>query len=221
MHCPGKKGTDVRVVLDKQLASIGLNGFDVVGCTGDGGGENEGLQGIHAYFENLETGYVRRRCLPHMSWRTCDLAIKASGLDFKALAAYFCDGITWTRLKDIATTTLEQGGLGLFSANSTACKDLFGKSPDAIIATRPETDLRFLQLLMGKEHQLHRLAQQDMGQRMLSLETKAAVLNLGNIKKRISRRILQEILEKMHVPGQLQPETLNSCLKHILGCAPA
>ena len=120
MYCSGKNGTGVRVVLEKQLAKLGRNTFDVVGCAGDGGGVTEGLQGIHAYFEHLETGYVRRRCLPHMSWRTCDLAIKASGLDFKALAAYVCDGITWTRLKDAATTTPAQGGLDLFNATPQA-----------------------------------------------------------------------------------------------------
>jgi hypothetical protein len=34
MHCPGKKGTDVSKVLEKQLARVGLNAYDVVGCTG-------------------------------------------------------------------------------------------------------------------------------------------------------------------------------------------
>jgi hypothetical protein len=34
MHCPGKKGTDVSRVLEKQLARVGLNAYDVVGCTG-------------------------------------------------------------------------------------------------------------------------------------------------------------------------------------------
>ena len=100
MHCPGKKGVDVSRVLEKQLARVGLNCFDVVSGTGDGGGENEGHQGVHSYFENLQPGYVRRRCLPHLSWRTCDCAIRPSGLDYKALAAYFCEGVTWSRLRD-------------------------------------------------------------------------------------------------------------------------
>ncbi len=34
MHCPGKKGTDVSRVLEQQLARVGLNRYDVVGCTG-------------------------------------------------------------------------------------------------------------------------------------------------------------------------------------------
>ena len=39
MHCPGKKRVDVSRILEKQLARMGLNCFDVVSCTGDGGGE--------------------------------------------------------------------------------------------------------------------------------------------------------------------------------------
>jgi hypothetical protein len=34
MHCSGKKGSDVSTVLDTQLARVGLNAYDVVGCTG-------------------------------------------------------------------------------------------------------------------------------------------------------------------------------------------
>eukprot|EP00972_Heterocapsa_arctica_P083526 12307617-Heterocapsa_arctica.AAC.1 len=60
MHCPGKKGVDVSRIIDKQLTRLGLNPFDVVSCTGDGGGENEGHHGVHAYFEEFNPGYVRR-----------------------------------------------------------------------------------------------------------------------------------------------------------------
>ena len=42
MHCPGKKGADVSRIVEKQLARMGLNCYDVVSGTGDGGGENEG-----------------------------------------------------------------------------------------------------------------------------------------------------------------------------------
>mgnify|MGYP007023051392 CR=1 FL=1 len=71
---------------------MGLNCFDVVSCAGDGGGENEGHRGIHAHFENLLPGYVRTRCIPHIAWRKRDQAIKASGVDLKALASYLSDG---------------------------------------------------------------------------------------------------------------------------------
>ena len=51
MHCPGKKGVDVSRIIEKQLARLGLSCFDVTAGTGDGGGENEGRQGVHAYFD--------------------------------------------------------------------------------------------------------------------------------------------------------------------------
>ena len=64
----------------------------------------------------------------------------------------------------------------------------------AIISTRPETDLNFLTLLKGKEHLLHPLMMKDLEQRALCAETRAVVLNLGDINLRIRRSILAEIL---------------------------
>ena len=117
-HCPGKKGIDVSRVLEKQLARMGMNPFDVVSCTGDGGGENEGMHGIHAHFENLNPGYVRRRCLPHIAWRAADQALDEAKLDYKNLASYFADGITWSRLRHLAVQPRGAGGLGLFRDGS-------------------------------------------------------------------------------------------------------
>ena len=196
MHCPGKKGVDVSRILEMQLHRMGLSSFDVTSGTGDGGGENEGQHGVHAYMENLTPGYVRRRCIPHMSWRTCDLAIRVSGLDYKALAAYLVEGITWSRLQELATTGPEAGGLALFRPGSVQCKALFGNSPKSIVDNRPETDINFLKFLEGKENLLHRLATRDLEQRALSADTRASILNLGDIKQRIRRRILQELLER-------------------------
>ena len=196
VHCPGKKGLDVSRALEKQLARVGLSLFDVVSCTGDGGGENEGKDGVHAFFENLCPGYVRRRCLPHIAWRTSDMAINASSLDYRSLAAYLVDGVTWSRLRNLAVKTQAAGGLGLFKDGSSPCMQIFGKSPSAIISSRPETDLKFLQLLKGKEHVLHRLALKDLEQRKLSSEVEAAVRNLGDIDQRIRRALLCEILNR-------------------------
>ena len=196
MHCPGKKGVDVNRVLEKQISRLGLNVHDVVTCTGDGGGENEGHQGVHAHLENLNPGYVRRRCLPHISWRTCDMALRASGLDYRALAAYLMEGVTWSRLRELATKAVPEGGLNLFRDGSQACKDLFGQRPCTIVTTRPETDMKFLEFLKGREHLLHRLATKDLEQRSLSTETQEAVRNLGDMKLRIQRMILAEILHR-------------------------
>ena len=197
MHCAGKKGKDVSQVLERQLSRVGLNSYDVVAGTGDGGGENEGSSGIHSHFENLSPGYVRHRCLPHIAWRTGDMALRSSGLEYKALCAYLVDGITWSRLRDIAVSPREQGGLALFTNGSRRCKDIFGTAPGSIITTRPETDLQFLKLLRGKEHVLHQLASKDLEQRTkLGAETVAAVASLGDITQRIRRTIICEILER-------------------------
>ena len=196
MHCPGKKGTDVSRVLERQLSRVGVSIFDVVSGTGDGGGENEGSSGIHAYFEHLSPGYVRRRCLPHIAWRTGDMAIRASNLDYRSLCSYLTDGVTWSRLRALAVQPEDEGGLGLFQDGSRQCQAIFMTAPSGIVTTRPETDLKFLKFLSGKEHVLHRLAVKDLEQRQLGPETISAVQKLGDIKARIRRAILGELLER-------------------------
>ena len=149
---------------------------------------------MHAYFENLNPGYVRRRCLPHIAWRTCDQAIEASALRYRKLAAYLVEGITWQRLRELATRSVRDGGLGLFKDGSRACKAFFGKSPCAIIDGRPETDLQLLRLLESKEHNLHKLATKDLEGRDLEAGVGAAILSLAGIQGRIQRRVLQDIV---------------------------
>jgi hypothetical protein len=125
------------------------------------------------------------------------MAIRASELDYRALAAYFVDGVTWSRLRAIAVQTPDLGGLNMFNDGDRRCKAIFGVSPSAIVQTRPETDLNFLKFLGGKEHILHRLATRDLQQRTnLGPDIVKAVENLGNITKRICRSILCEILER-------------------------
>ena len=158
--------------------------------------ENEGRSGIHAHFEDLRQGYVRRRCLPHLAWRTCDAAIRASKLDYKALASHLSDGGTWSSLKRIAVSNPEDAGLALFKEGSPEYMAIFKKAPEAIISDRPETDMKFLQLLHGKEHTLHTLATQDLTLRSLSPDTISAVANLGAISLRIQRAILAEVLQR-------------------------
>ena len=125
------------------------------------------------------------------------MAIRASGLDYKNLAAYFVEGITWSRFREIATRAPGDGGLQLFRLGSRADKNLFGCSPSAIISTRPQTDLNFLKLLQGKEHLFHRIAARDLEQRpTLEADTKKAVECLGEIQLRVNRSILAEIIER-------------------------
>jgi hypothetical protein len=125
------------------------------------------------------------------------MALRASGLDYKALAAYLIDGITWSRFRAIATQAPGEGGLSLFRDGSQACKAIFSVSPSSIVQTRPDTDLKFLEFLKGKERTLHRLASRDLEQRTsLGAEFSMAVLNLGDISLRILRLVLCEILHR-------------------------
>ena len=125
------------------------------------------------------------------------MALRASGLEYTAICAYLADGVTWSRLRDIAVTRPALGGLGLFKDGSQKCQEIFKQAPGTIITTRPETDLAFLKLLRGKEHVLHQLAVKDLEQRpKLGADTAAAVANLGDIRQRILRSILCEILER-------------------------
>ena len=199
VHCSSKRGEEVVGVLDKHICCFGLSRADVVGGVGDGGGENEGKSGVHASFEKENPSYVRRRCLPHLAWRVADAAINASdneGVSIKTLAAHVADGVTWQRLRSIATKSKDDGGLGLFKDGSQKCHDVFHCHPSATIDTRPQSHLKFLNLLRGNEHVLFQCATEDLKQRELVASTQQAVRDLGNVLKRIKRSILGEVLER-------------------------
>jgi hypothetical protein len=103
-HCPGKDGAAVLHVLDKQISRFGLSRADLCSGTGDGGGENEGLAGVHSSLERDNTSYVRHRCLGHLSWRTADSILDNIGDEYKDiqfLCTYFHEGATWKRLQSI------------------------------------------------------------------------------------------------------------------------
>ena len=87
---------------------------------------------------------VRRRCKSHIAWRTCDAVIRAAGLSYKSLRTYFNDGITWTRLRQMATLPQANGGLALFKDGGAKCKQICGANPHTIIDGRPIADLEFL-----------------------------------------------------------------------------
>ena len=121
----------VMAALDKQLMRVATSRYDVCSVVGDGGGENEGGSGIHATMEADVPGYVRRRCLGHMSWRTADALLNEweQHSDVKALCSYLGDGITWSRIQALATTPVLEGGLGLFREMSQEHKAVFGTAP--------------------------------------------------------------------------------------------
>ncbi len=48
-------------VLERQLRRVGLTPADVVSGTGDGGGENEGISGVHSLFEWLCPGRLAQK----------------------------------------------------------------------------------------------------------------------------------------------------------------
>ena len=61
---------------------------DVTAGVGDGGGENEGVGGVHNLLETGGCeGYTRRRCMLHLSWRVTDAGIDESGKIAKGTSA--------------------------------------------------------------------------------------------------------------------------------------
>ena len=58
LNCPGKKGVYVFNCCMKQWERLGCYKEDCVGGTGDGGGENEGADGMHALMEDINPDYV-------------------------------------------------------------------------------------------------------------------------------------------------------------------
>ena len=113
VNCAGKKGVDLLSVVIKQWQRLGCYREDCVGGTGDGGGENEGAEGLHSLLEETKPDYVRRRCLAHLPWRCADqvlIAIGAHHESIKAISYYLHDGGTWNRLKSIAVQPPRMAG---------------------------------------------------------------------------------------------------------------
>ena len=113
VNAPAKDGVTVSKIVAMQLSRLGCTLADIVSGTSDGGGENEGRTGAHALIEDHNPLYVRRRGLEHLSWNFCSAGIAAAGQlckDLKALGTYLSEGVTWQRLKEIATTSVERGG---------------------------------------------------------------------------------------------------------------
>ncbi len=141
-HCSSKIASTS--ASKKELARVGLNSFGMVSGTGDGGGEDEGSRGIHEHLENMSPWCARRRRVPHMAWRTCGPAIKATRVDLKGFAACLSDGVTWSRLNDVATMSVAPGALGSSPPPRSSARAYLAGGRSAIIVTRPDADLQFL-----------------------------------------------------------------------------
>ena len=146
------------------MERIGLGRFDCVSGTGDGGGENEGVQGVHSLFEDKVPGYVRRRCLAHIAWRGAEASWPSMGTvreGWKAIASHLHKGGVWARLKTCATASVDYGGLALFVEGSPGYAAVFSKAPPTMIDSRPETDQEMAQWLVPMMHVLSRLIEHD------------------------------------------------------------
>ena len=81
VNCTGKTGDATFKVIEQQCATKGALMVECVCGVGDGGGENEGVHGVHAICEALNSSYVRRRCFGHLPWRVADAGIESPGED--------------------------------------------------------------------------------------------------------------------------------------------
>ena len=179
VNCAGKRGIDVLRTLDKQFSGKGVSRVECCGGTGDGGGENEGVSGVHALMEAENGHYVRRRCFAHISWRVFEaghdeMGERAKGLD--AIHTYLHDGVTWTSLQAISVQSREDGGLQMYVLNGERYVSFFGKSPPRMQDQRPELTKLFLQWLVPRFQDLAKLAEQDIQVRRLKLPQAAAAL---------------------------------------------
>ena len=198
-HCQQKDGNYVAGVVQKQLARLGLSSADIVGGTGDRGGENEGFEdGVHAHFESYSPGYVRRRCLNHIAWTVCKAGLsECEDLCTSEICAYLNKGTTWSLLRAIATTTMAEGGLGLLRENGPRFKAIFGHAPGTILEDRPESAMTFLTWLRQGEREviLSQCAAQDLRQRTnLGQDAGKAVASLASLQSRLRRGIFAELL---------------------------
>ena len=186
VNCPHKTGLEVMKVLDKQFVQKGLNRAECNGGVGDGGGENEGINGIHAIMESEVPSYVRKRCLDHIAWRVADAGVAEMGQHaehLQAINTYLRDGVTWKRLRAIATQSVASGGLGLLQEGSRDCQALFGKAPPTLVDGRPECYWVFTKWLVPKQTLLAKMVAKDLETR--DLKMKQAPVALASLTSRM------------------------------------
>ena len=200
VNCPGKKGADVLGVCERQWARLGCYTVDCVSGTGDGGGENEGVAGVHGLLENVRDDYVRRRCLAHLPWRVADQGLaECEELHdaTKAISSYLHEGVTWNRLKALAVTSVADGGLALFGDGSPQFHEVFGRAPPKNMDERPDTTCALLKWLIHRQVILARLVRHDALTRHLGGQSNTLARNsLCDIGDCVRRRVLFVMLKK-------------------------
>ena len=142
-----KDGTSVLKVLERQFGRYDINLYDMVGGSGDGGGENEGVGGVHSVLETMTEAYVRRRCLQHVGWTNAKSGLNEfpeHKADLECIHTYFNSATTWNRLKTIAVSPPSQGGVSLFTEGSAMYHSIFRSSPPHILDERPQSYRDFL-----------------------------------------------------------------------------
>ena len=197
MNVTQKTGRATFDIIRRQIDRLGLSEYDMVNGVGDGGGENEGTQGVHALFEEADPLYVRRRCAPHFAWRTFDAGTRAMGAQYKkglALNNYLRDGVTWARLKAIAVQSREEEGLDLMDEGGHQFAFVFRNSPPRLIDERPQATLDFFKWLLPREHVLKLLISQDMRLRNLGGADAVTALETVNASKDAALRRIDTVL---------------------------
>ena len=114
-----------------------------------------------------------------------------------ALETYLADGVTWTCLAAIATSTVAQGGLALVRYQSTLYKFVFGKSPPHIIDDRPETNVAFLEWLIPRERHILPCVEKGIEQRDCG-NNRTYQLGLSTLRDRshVLRRTIEVVMLK-------------------------
>ena len=178
-HSPLKSGSEVLKVIEQQMNTKGCFKEECLCGVGDGGGENEGVSGIHSILEHVNGGYIRRRCFGHIPWRVCDAGAAAMGkphTELASISTYLRDGITWPRLQTLATRPIAAGGLGIMTEGTVQFKLIFNTQPPRLIDGRPEVTYYFLRWLIPKQDVLVKLVKHDLATRGLKMKQAAATL---------------------------------------------
>ena len=186
---------------EKQWARLGCFKDECLSGTGDGGGENEGTAGIHALLEKHSSGlYVRRRCLAHLPWRVAEQGLADMGEHMKkvkAISAFLHESGTWNRMKTLAVTDPNCGGLGMCADGSHEYNRIFGQAPPKNMDERPDTTASLLEWLSLRSPELARLSKADAESRSLSGQQNImAIASLSDNSDIVMRRVALVALKK-------------------------